>query len=306
MNRLCSSYHKERVAQLHYIHLNHHMSPSVFHSLLTKRHRNRKRRRSLVGKRQNQMVKRRRCRNSRIKRLKVPKVPKCAENRSCRIRHALAIIIDALLLHEAGLDPRRNEEGGNPSTEPVKLVCISLPVGRLLGVCQIVRTGCKRRRNVVVETTALIVCDNEERVFPLRGGTEGVINVLDESFAVGDEAAVMHGVCADPTARWVDVRELGEASIGGVRVELCQGDDLALVARFLGPAKPVRFGACATGGVPVVEPGVVGLAQLLEDGALGECKGTEGIIVLAMAGRCAGNQGKAVGVCRLISCQLVV
>jgi hypothetical protein len=61
----------------------------------------------------------------------------------------------------------------------------------------------------------------------------------------------------------------------------------------------VGLRAGATSGVPVVEPGVVGLAQRLEDGALGEGIGTEGGIVLTVASGSTSNYSKAVRVGRL-------
>lgn len=76
---------------------------------------------------------------------------------------------------------------------------------------------------MVVEASSLVKGDDEEGVLPLRAVAEGVVHLLEENLAVGDEAGGVHGVSADAAARGVDVGELREAAEVGVLVELVEG-----------------------------------------------------------------------------------
>lgn len=126
---------------------------------------------------------------------------------------------------------------------------------------------------MVVETTGLIKGKDEEGILPLRTSTERLVDLLEESLTIGDQATVVHGGSANTTARWVKVGESWQVSTESIGVELGHGDCLVLIAGFQGPGERLRIGTSATGSIPVVEPGDVLLAQGLEDRHLGEQKG---------------------------------
>jgi hypothetical protein len=246
-----------------------------------------------------QVVERSSILNARSEGLKVPEVPQSAEQGRGRIGHSLALVVGTLLLNIALANPGRDKESGNTTTQTVELESVLLTVGCLFSVGQVIGASSQGRGNVVVETTALIESQDEESLLPLGAGTKRLVDLLDEGLAVGDQTAVMHGGGANAAAGGVQIGELGQNSVGGIGVELIHGDNLLLVTGGLGPGKPVGLGTGATSGVPVVKPGVVGLAQLLEDGALGEGIGTEGGIVLTVASGSTSNYSKAVRVGRL-------
>lgn len=237
--------------------------------------------------------------NTGVERLKVPEISESAEQGRGRVRHSLALVVGTLLLNVALADPRRDQESGDTATQTVELESVLLTIGSLLGVGQVIGTSSQRRGNMVMEATALVKGQDEESLLPLGAGTERLIDLLDEGLAVGDQTAVVHGGGANAAAGGVQVGELGQRAAGSIGIELVHGDNLVLVAGGLGPGKPVGLGASTASGVPVVEPSVVGLAQLLEDGALGERIGTKGIIVATVATGGTSNDSKAVGVGRL-------
>lgn len=150
-----------------------------------------------------------------------------------------------------------------------------------------------------METSGLVESEDEEGVVPLRTSTERFVDLLEESLAIGDQTAVVHGSSTNTAAGWVQVREGWESAIGSVTVELSHGNNFVGVVGLLGPAEPVSLGASATGSIPVVEPTDVLLAQSLEDGVLSEGIGAKSGIIGTVAGRGAGDKGGTVGVSRL-------
>ena len=248
---------------------------------------------------QDQVLERGSVLNTGVERLEVPEVTKSTEQGSSRVRLGLATVVSTLLLNIALADPRRDEKSGDTATQTVELKSVLLAVGGFLGVGQVVRASGQGGRNVVVEATALVEGEDEEGLLPLGAGTERLVDLLDEGLAIGNQTAVMHGGGTNTAAGGVQVRELGQSAVGGIDVELLHGDNLVLVAAGLGPGEPLGLRTGATSGVPVVDPGVVGLTQLLEDGALGEGVGTESGIVGAVASGGTSNNSESVRAGRL-------
>jgi hypothetical protein len=106
----------------------------------------------------------------------------------------------------------------------------------------------------------------------------------------------MHRVGADIAARRVDVGEFRQVASRGIRVEVGQGHDLVGVIARVGPVEVAGVWAGAALGVEVVDPRVVGLGELLENGALGEAVLAEGGIVEAVAEGGARDQDSSIGI----------
>jgi len=106
----------------------------------------------------------------------------------------------------------------------------------------------------------------------------------------------MHRVGAHTTARWVDVRELGKSSRSGVDIKVGQRLDLTGAVAALSPGIEPRIWPRAAFGVHVVDPSVVSLAQLLEDGPLWMAEALKGIVVCAVTVGGTRCQGSTVGV----------
>lgn len=246
-----------------------------------------------------QVLKRGSILNTGGERFEVPEVTKSAEQRTSRIGLGLAMVVGTLLLNVALVDPGRDEESGDTTTQTVEFKSVLFAVGSLLGVGQVVRASGQGGRNVVVETTALVEGEDEESLLPLGAGTERFVDLLDESLAIGNQTAVVHGGGTNTAAGGVQVRKLGQSAVGGIGVELLHGNNLILVAGGLGPGEPLGLRTGTTSGVPVVEPGVIGLTQLLEDGPLGEGIGTESGIVGTVASGGTSNNSESVRAGRL-------
>lgn len=185
----------------------------------------------------NKVFKRSRSFNTRSEWLKVPKIAQGAQNRRSRIRNGLSIRILTLLLNHSLTNPRRDQNSRDATTETVEGESVFLAVGRSLGVCEVIGSNSERGRDVIVETTRLVEGEDEEGLVPLGRGTEGIVDVLDEDFAVGDQARWVHRVGANAAAGWVDETEFGEGAIGGIGVEGCHGLGEAFVAAGDGPVE---------------------------------------------------------------------
>jgi hypothetical protein len=245
------------------------------------------------------MIERSRILNTGSERIEVPEVTEGAEQRASRVGLDLAAVIGTLLLNVSLTDPRGDEKSGNTATETVKLVSVLLAVGGLLGVGQVVGASGQGRGNVVVEATALVEGQDEESFLPLRAGTERLIDLLDEGLAVGYETAVMHGGGTNTAAGRVQVRELGQSAVGGISVELVYRDNFVLVVCSFGPDKVFGLRASTTSGIPIVDPGVVGLPELLKNRVLGVGVGIESGIVGTVATGSTSNNSKTVWIGRL-------
>lgn len=169
------------------------------------------------------MIKRRRPLNTRCERLEIPQVSKRPQNRRSTVRHLVAIAVNTKLLNVPLRDPWGDNPRWQTASKTVKLESVLVLIRRGDGVSEVIRARGKRRRHVVVEASGLVKGDNEEGVLPLRAVADGVVHLLEEDLAVRDETGGVHGVCANTTARGVDVGELREAAEVGVLVELFEG-----------------------------------------------------------------------------------
>lgn len=149
---------------------------------------------------------------------------------------------------------------------------------------------------MVMEATGLVKGQDEESLLPLRTAAQSIIHLLDESLAVGDQASGMHGGGANSAARGVEVRQFRQCAGRSVGIKLVQVLDLVLVVGGICPVKVARIGAGTAGRVPVVDPRVTGLGQLLEDGPLGELMVAKPRVIQTVAVGGAGNQSGTVGV----------
>lgn len=117
-----------------------------------------------------------------------------------------------------------------------------------------------------MESTCLIVGEDEEGLVPLWTGAESLVDIFDEGFAVRDQTRRVHRVRADVAAGWVDKGEFGELAFVGGSEELLERLGFVGVATLEGPVEEVRVDhAC---GRVVVHPAVAAVGQLLEDGLL--------------------------------------
>lgn len=169
-----------------YLQPTHHRASECKPSLLKSLRLRQSLRGIITLRRANQMIKRSRATNTGRKRIEIPKITQSPENRRSRIRHSLAIRVSSLLLNKALSNPRRDKDSRNTSTESVELELVLRAVWRGLGVGEVIWARGQRRRDVVVETTSLVEGQDEEGFVPLGAGAEGIIDVFDELFTVGD------------------------------------------------------------------------------------------------------------------------
>ena len=182
------------------------------------------------------------------------------------VRNSFTGRVGTLRLDNALLNPGRNKQGRNTAAETVEFEGVVSSRWNFLGVSEVIRSRCQWWRNVVVETTCLIVGQDEEGLVPLGTGAEGIVDVFDEGFAVGDETRRVHGVSADVAAGWVDEGEFGELACVSSFKELLQRLGLVGVAALEGPVEEVSVDHAGRG--VVVHPSVAAVGELLEDGFL--------------------------------------
>lgn len=265
--------------------------------LLPKGHRTRQGSRGVIaGPRLHQMLKGWRILDPRGERVKVPEVAQGAQDRGGGVRHGFAGDAGALLLDISLADPGGDQQSGDTTTQTVKVEGVVLAAWGGGRVSEVVRPGSEGRGHMVVEATGLVEAQDEEGLVPLGPGAQSVVDVLDQLLAVGDQTTGVHRVGADTAARGVDVAEFRQGTGCGIRVELFQGLDLVGVVGGVSPVVELGIGASATSRVPVVDPGVAGLGQLLEDGTLGEGVVVKGLIVGSVTIRSARGEGSPVGV----------
>jgi hypothetical protein len=75
------------------------------------------------------------------------------------------------LLNKSLANPGGDEKSGNTASQAVELVGILFSICGFLGVGKIIGTGCKRRGDVIVESTGLVESENEKSFLPLRART---------------------------------------------------------------------------------------------------------------------------------------
>lgn len=242
-----------------------------------------------------QPIKRRRLLHARVEGRKVPQVAQRTQHRRRRVRHGRSVRVRALLLHEALLHPRRDEERRQAAAQTVKLERVVLAAGRLGRVRETVGTDGHGRCDVVVEATGLVERDQQSGLVPLRAGADGLVDVFDERFAVGDEALRVHGGGADATAGRAEDGEMGQVACFGVAVEVGERLHEAGVATVIRPFEPERvlFRSVRD----VVPPGLVLLRELLKHGHLGHGAIVE--VIRTVTRGSAGVEGHTVRVGRL-------
>lgn len=201
--------------------------------------------------------------NPRGERSKIPQIAQSPQNGRSAVGNGVAVGVHALLLDNALADPRRDQQSGHATTQTVEFERVVATCRHLLGVGEVVRARGEWRGNVVVETAGLIEGQDEQGLVPLRARAEGLVDVLNEGFAVGDKTSGVHGVGPDVAAGRINEGELGElAGIGGLE-ELLQG--LGLVGVAAGERPVEEIGVDHLGRRVVVHPRVAVVGQLLED-----------------------------------------
>lgn len=234
--------------------------------------------------------------DARGKGLKVPEVAQSPQNRCSREGHSLAVSILTLLLDLCLGNPGGDQQGRDATTQTVKGEGVVFATGGAESKGQVIRPGSERSGDVVVEATALVEGQDEEGLLPLGTGAQSIVDLLDESLAIGDQAGRMHGGGANSAARGIEVRQFGKGTSRSVSVELGQGLDLVLVVGSIGPVEVACIRAGTAGRVDIVDPRVTGLGQLLEDGPLGELVLGKSSVVQTVAEGGTRNQGGTVGV----------
>lgn len=245
------------------------------------------------------MVERGRVGDTRSKVLQIPKQPKSLENRSSTVRLRIASgWVNTVVLDEARKSIRRDQESGHTATVTVVSESVALSVMGRLGVSLVVRANSRGGRNVVEETTSLVVSQEKERFFPLRTVAQSLIDLLDEDLAVGDVSVGVHGVGIEATARGVEVRQLGELTQVCVLEKVLDGNDA--VGRIGGsPVEKQAVRKESTVGAVIVEPADVLGSGLLEDAVDLDGGDIEIVVIGTVTIGGTGNSTEAVGVGRL-------
>ncbi len=96
----------------------------------------------------------------------------------------LATTVVRFLLDHVLPDPRRHDDGRDTQAQSGEVERDVLSVGRLLGVHESV-TGrhTHRRCDMIAKPTVLVEGHDEEGVFPLRAGAQGLVDALDVRLA---------------------------------------------------------------------------------------------------------------------------
>ena len=111
---------------------------------------------------------------------------------------------------------------------------------------------------MIVEAARFIKGDDQERLVPLGTGADGVVNVLEQLLAGGDQTGGMHGVGLIAAAGRVDEGEFGQTTGGCVGVKLGNVFDVGVGgATFNGPREEQGIDDVVLR--VVVGPGVIGL-----------------------------------------------
>ena len=210
-------------------------------------------------------------RNTRGQGIKTPELLQEAEDRGVGV---LSTFVASLVLDGALFNPWGDKYRRHADTQALEVEGDVLSIRGLLGVADVVTSWhVDGGRNVISESSVLIEGQDEQGVLPLGGVADSLVDVLDEELAVGDWGRRVEGLVA--AALRVDVRELRQRPGLSIGVELFERGNVGLGrARREGPLVEssirVESQSRASGGVLVVHPRDVGLAQLLEDAALGE------------------------------------
>jgi hypothetical protein len=245
------------------------------------------------------VVERRRVGNTRCKVLQIPQKPKSLEHRGGTVGLNVAGgRVDSIVLNVAEGSVRGDQESGHTATVTVVGEGVVLAVGGSLRVGLVVGADSSGGRNVVEETTSLIVGQKEERFFPLRTVAHSFVDLLDEDLTVGDVTVGVHGVGVGATARGVEVGQLRELSQVSILEEVLDGDD-AVGGVCGSPVEEQAVGKESTVGAVVVEPADVLGGGLLEDAVDLDGGDIEVVVIVSVAISGTGNGTETVGVGRL-------
>lgn len=208
----------------------------------------------------------------------------------------LARLAGGAVLNHSLADPGRYQNGGHANAQAIETEGGGFAIASRLGVAEgITRRDTLGRGDVVGEATVFIKGHDKESVLPLGGGTESLVDTLDEALAHVNWGWGVEGHVR--AAFRVDPGKLRKGTGFGVVVELVQRLHMGFVLRGLscpGIEHGVREEVC---GVGVVDPGDACLRELLEDRPLGKGRGQKAVIIPPMAVRSARGQVGAIGVC---------
>lgn len=244
----------------------------------------------------NQMIERGGVGDTRSEVLQVPEISKSLENRGSGVRLSLAVSwVGAVILSPRGEGVRGDQESGHTATQTVEVKGVVLSVGGSFGISLVVRVDSSRGRDVVEETTCLIVSQQKERFFPLGTVAESLIDLLNKNLTVGDIASRVHGVGVDTAARRVEVGQLRKLAKISILEEILDRDDAGIGVGG-SPFEEKTVGKKFAIGAVVVEPRDVLAGSFLEDAVDVNTRGKEGVIIITMAIRGTSNGTKTVGV----------
>lgn len=241
--------------------------------------------------------------DTRAQILQVPQVTEGLEDGGSTVRGRLAgdgVSTVALNVTLGGV--RREQPGGDTTTETVEAESVRAAIMRGLGVGLVIGANGKRGSDVVEESTSLVEGDKEEGFLPLRASADGIVDLLQENLTEGDVAGGVHGVGVQAAAGGVNVGQLGEQAQVGVLVEVLDRDDVALGV-FGGPVEEHGIGKEGTVGAVVVEPRDALLGGSLEDAGGWDGRGIEVLVVLAVAISDTSDRTETVGVGGLVDGQ---
>lgn len=241
--------------------------------------------------------------DTRAEVLQVPQVTEGLEHGGSTVRGRFAgdgVSTVALNVTLGGV--RREQPGGDTTTETVEAKSVGAAIMRGLGVGLVVGADGKRGSDVVEESTGLVEGDKEKGLLPLGASADGIVDLLQENLTKGDVAGGVHGVGVQAAAGGVNVGQLGEKTQVGILVEVRGRDDVALGV-FGGPVEEHGIGKEGTVGAVVVEPRDALLGGSLEDAGGRDGGGIEVLVVLAVAIGDTSDRTETVGVGGLVDGQ---
>mmetsp|Transcript_8597 Transcript_8597/g.25730 ORF Transcript_8597/g.25730 Transcript_8597/m.25730 type:complete len:217 (-) Transcript_8597:694-1344(-) len=110
------------------------------------------------------------------------KLARCGHNRGEIILRVVGRSLKCRRLgqHSPTFDPWRDKQRGNPDPQPREVKVVGVAARRVSGGRRL------WRHNVVIESAVFIICNDKQRLVPLWGRAEGLVNVLHQRLAEGD------------------------------------------------------------------------------------------------------------------------
>lgn len=247
----------------------------------------------------NEVVKGWRVGHTRRKVFNVPKVAQGLEYRGRTVGLGLpGLGIPSVVFNVALGRIGRNQPGGHAATIAIELQRVLGAVLCLGGKSLVVRANSKRSRDVVVETTSLVIRHQKQALIPMRAIAQSVVNLLDKDFTVRDVAVRVHRVGIQAAARRVDVRQLWEVAQVRILEEVLDWHN-AVLRVLLGPVEEQGVGIESAVRAVIVAPGDTLLGGRLEDTLDWDGRVVKVLVVGAVAVRSSCHRAQTVGVCRL-------